>query len=497
MNTSESIAERSPTRRSTTGCDGLDEVLGGGLPAGRTYLLVGSAGTGKTILTLQWLREGLRAGERVMYITLMEPARQIARDIEGLGWRLDGIEMVDMSPRGEVDIRAGEEYRIFSPGEVERLNVWKGIYEAVERHRPARLVIDSVTQLRYLSTDAYQFRKHILQLIAYLGEGGCTTLLPFEPEAAQDERSVELAVDGVLHLKYQISAGLSLGIRTVEISKLRSSDFVTGRHPMRITPQGVQVFPHRVERMAESGGRHAQILTGIAELDELLGGGLEEGTTTLLSGPTGVGKTTLGMQILSHLPEGARAALLTFEESRDTVLARCRGIGMPVDQAIATGQLQVRRINPIEHYPDELLAMVRTMVEQEGLRYLMLDSLRGYELAMEEFGKPQMHVHNLLAYLSRMGVTTLVVAETDTITGAELTATEIGVSHLSDNIVLLRYAEFEARLIKVIGCLKKRLSGFQPELREIRVSGEGIRLSGKLDKLRGILTGMPVLAGRT
>jgi circadian clock protein KaiC len=488
---------RALVERVSTGCGGLDEILCGGLPAGRTHLLVGSAGTGKTILSLQFLRAGLEAGERAMYVTLMESAGQIARDIGQLGWNMDGISMVDLSPQAAADGQAGEEYRMFAPAEVERVAAWQAIYEAVERERPARLIIDSVTQLRYLSTDDYQFRKHILQLVAYLNSRQCTTLLPFEPEAFRDERSVELAVDGVMHLSFQISTGLSIGIRTVEISKLRSSDFITGRHAFRIAPQGLQVFPHRIERTSDGGGNHAQIGTGIAELDELLGGGLEAGTTTLLSGPTGVGKTTLGLQILSQLPAGTRAALLTFEEARDTVLARARGVGLSVDLAIAAGSLRVQRINPLELYPDELLEIVRNLVENEGVRYFMLDSLRGYELAMEEFGKPEMHIHNLLAYLGRMGVTTFVIAETDAITGAELTATEIGVSHLADNIILMRYAEFKARLIKVVGCLKKRLGGFQPELRELRVTAQGIALSGKLDQLHGILTGTPVLTERT
>ena len=481
-------------QRCATGIPGLDEILCGGMPAGRSHLLVGSAGTGKTLFSLQWLKEGQRAGERALYLTLMEPERQIKRNANSMGWSLEGIGIVDLTPPATVDAQAGEEYRMFTPGDVERVNVWQGIYDAIERERPERLVIDSVTQLRYLSTDEYQFRKHILRLLAYLDERGCSTLLPFEPHLAQDERSVELAVDGVLHLKFQISAGLSVGLRTLEVTKLRGSDFVSGRHAFRITPQGLNVFPHRVEHTAEHAVSHEQIRTGIGALDELLGGGVEAGTTTLLSGPTGVGKTTLGVQLLTHLPENARGALLTFEESRDTVLARCRGIGLPVDRAIAAGTLQIRRVNPLEHYPDELLGMVRDLVENQGVRHFMLDSLRGYELAMEEFGKPQMHVHNLLAYLSRMGVTTMVVAETDSITGAALTATEIGVSHLADNIILLRYAEHQARLIKVIGCLKKRLSGFQPELREMSVSGKGIQLSGKLDGLRGILTGTPVFA---
>lgn len=488
------MTNHTETRRLSTGCAGLDEILAGGLPTERSYLVIGAAGTGKTILSVQWLREGLARGEKVMYVTLMEPATRIERNLASFGWTMAGIEMVDPVPRGQVEVRPGEEYQVFAPNEVERVSVWKGIYDAVKTRRPARLVIDSVTQLRYLSTDEYQFRKHLLHLLAFLNELGCTTLLPFEPDEARAERAVELAVDGVLQLKYQISTNLSIGLRTVEVTKLRASDFMTGYHAFRFTRNGIEVYPHRVEHTADSGGQHPQLATGIGELDDLLGGGIEAGTVTLLSGPTGVGKTTLGMQLLCALPAGERAALLTFEESRDTVLARARGIGLPAEPAIARGDLEIRRINPLEHYPDELLAIVRDMVERQGVRYFMLDSLRGYELAMQEFGRPQMHVHNLLAYLSRMQVTTLVVAETDTITGSELTATEIGVSHLADNIVLLRYAEHRAQLIKVIGCLKKRLGGFQPELREMSMTSKGIRISAKLEALRGILTGTPTLA---
>lgn len=480
-------------QRMSTGCAGLDEVLQGGLPVARSYLLVGSAGTGKTILALQWQREGVRRGERVMYITLMEPAAQIARDVAGMGWTLEGIQLVDLSPHGGLDASAGEEYRMFAPSEVERANAWKGIYDAIDAARPQRVVIDSVTQLRYLSTDDFQFRRHILQLIAFLNERGCTTLLPFEPSEAQTERSVELAVDGVLRLRFQVSATLSLGLRSLDISKLRSSGFMTGYHAMRIGKDGVRVFPHRVERATEEGLPRTRTRSGIPGLDELLGGGLESGTTTILSGPAGVGKSTLGLLLMRRIPPGERAAMLTFEESRDSVLERCRGIGMgdEVGAALACGALQIIRVNPLDLYPDELLEMVRELVEARGVRHFMLDSLRGYGLAMEEFGTPLAHVHNLLTYLGRMNVTTVVVAEIEAITGDRLTATDMGVSHLADNIVLMRYAELEARIIKVIGCLKKRLGGFEPELRELLIGPQGVAVSAKLERLRGILTGMP------
>jgi circadian clock protein KaiC len=481
----------------STGCAGLDEILYGGLPTARSYLLIGAAGTGKTILSLQWQREGVRRGESCIYLSLMEPTTQITRDVEGLGWSLEGIRMVDLSPRGVVmDVNAGEEYRMFAPSEVERANVWKGIYEAIDAARPQRVVIDSLTQLRYLSTDHFQFRRHILQLVAFLNERGCTTLLLFEPTEAQSERSVELAVDGVLRLRFQISAALSLGVRSVDISKLRSSGFMSGYHAMRIGKEGVTIFPHRVERTAEDGMPRTRTSSGIPGLDDLLGGGLESGTATVLSGPAGVGKSTLGLLLMRRIPAGQRAAMLTFEESRDSVLERCRGIGMgdEIKAALASGTLQIKRVNPLELYPDELLAMVRDLVEVQGVRHFMLDGLRGYGFAMEEFGTPLAHVHNLLTYLGRMNVTTILIAETETITGDHLTATDTGASHLADNIVLMRYAEFEARIIKVIGCLKKRLGGFEPELRELLIGPQGVAVSAKLDRLRGILTGMPRIA---
>lgn len=209
-----------------------------------------------------------------------------------------------------------------------------------------------------------------------------------------------------------------------------------------------------------------------------------------------MGKSTLGLLFMRRIPAGERALMLTFEESLDSVLERCRGIGMKpdIDQALASGALRVLRVNPMELYPDELLALVRDSVERHGVRHLMLDSLRGYSLAMQEFGTPLAHIHNLLAYLGRMHVSTILVSEAETITGAEITATDLGVSHLADNIVLIRYAEYQARIIKVIGCLKKRLGGFQPELRELRIGSHGIEVGEKLERLRGILSGVPALA---
>ncbi|PWF42082.1 ATPase domain-containing protein [Massilia glaciei] len=231
--------------------------------------------------------------------------------------------------------------------------------------------------------------------------------------------------------------------------------------------------------------------SGIPALDELLGGGLESGTTTLLTGPTGAGKSTLGTQFLAHHARLRKSIIFTFEEAPAFILARSRGIGNPVDHLVASGTLKIVRVNPLELYPDEFLAVVRHAVEVDGHTMAMIDSLRGYQFAMEEFGKPQAHIHNLVSYLSRLGVSTVLINEVEHITSTSLKATDLGVSHLADNIVLLRYAEYAGKVIKIVGCLKKRIGNFEPELRQPRVDAGGIHISEKLDNLHGILTGIP------
>ena len=477
--------------RMSTGVPGCDEILGGGLVAGRCYLIGGDAGAGKTIFSLQWLLEGVRCGERCMYITLCEPGPDIQLNVARFGWALDQIDIVDLSPDGLDASGTDGEYHIFPPSEVESVPVWKSICDIVQEKRPHRLMIDSVTQLRYLATDEYQFRKNILGLVNFLNGHSVTSMLAFDPSEMLRDTSVALAVDGVLRFSKNISAGLAIGLRSLQVEKMRGSDFMSGRHPMRIGSAGINVFPHRIEHTGTRHPGETMISSGITGLDQLLGGGIESGTTTLLTGPTGTGKSTLGTQFLAHFARQGRAVLFTFEEPPSFIMTRCRGIGAPIDDVIASGALKIVRINPIELYPDEFLALIRHAVEVDGCGMVMIDSLRGYEFAMEEFGKPQAHIHNMVSYLSRQGVSTILINEVEHITSTSLKATDLGVSHLADNIVLLRYAEYAGQVIKIVGCLKKRLGNFQPELRQMKVGLRGIEISEKLHHLQGILTGVP------
>ncbi|MDB5796943.1 MAG: kaiC [Paucimonas sp.] len=488
-----SIKAGANTSRISTGIKGCDEIFAGGLIPGRSYLISGAAGAGKTIFSLQWLRAGVPEGQKAIYITLSEPAAQLERNIEGFGWSMHGITLVDLSPAPEPSPAPAPEYHVFPPSEVERTPAWEAIYRAIDEHRPDRVVLDALTQLRYLATDEYQFRKNVLNLVNYLNGQGITSFLAFEPHELEHDVSAALAVDGVIRLRSGVSAQLAIGIRSLQIEKFRGSDFMSGFHPLRIRSDGISVFAHRVEHTSTSAPGNYMVSSGIARLDELLGGGLESGTTTLLTGPTGTGKSTLGTQYLAtHARECGPAILFTFEEPESFITRRSRGIGAPIDDVLASGALKIVRINPLEQYPDEFLANVREAVEVGGNRMVMIDSLRGYQFAMEEFGKTQAHIHNLVTYLQRLEVTTLLVNEVEHITSTSLKATDLGVSHLADNIILLRYAEHAGRVTKIIGCLKKRIGNFQPELRNIEVGTNGIHISEKLQHLRGILTGTPV-----
>jgi circadian clock protein KaiC len=476
----------------STGINGLDDIVNGGLPAERSYLIVGGAGSGKTALSLQWLIDGVRRGEKAAYVTLAESADSIRFNASGFGWDLAGVDIQDFSAMGESF--AEGEYRVFHPDEVEQAEVWKSLFDFIKARRPARVVIDSVTHLGYLSSDAYQFRKQVRGLVSCLHRSGSTAYLLYEPADHAAEAAVGLAVDGILSLRKSISPGLATGLRSIEVEKLRGTDFISGRHPLRIGAGGMEIFPHRIEKTGSTRPGEVMIASGIAGIDKLLGGGLESGTTTMLSGPAGVGKSSLGTKfLLAAAGFGKRSILFTFEESPESLITRSRGIGIPLAARLESGEFKIVRVNPMELYPDEFLAMVRHAVEVDGFSCVMVDSLRGYELAMEEFGMAKAHIHNLVTYLNRHAVTTLIISEVEYITSNDLRATDLGVSHLADTVVLMRYAEHDGQVIKIISCLKKRIGDFQPELRRLTIDSLGISVGEKLQHLQGVLSGAPSL----
>lgn len=478
------------SERLPTGIPGLDTVLMGGLIPGRTYLIVGRPGTGKTILSLQWLFAGRQRGEAGLYLTLAEPADELAANIACFGWNLEHLAVRELTPVPYLETPA-EEYTIFRPDEVESQSIWSTIYQSVEEINPKRVVIDSIAQLRALSVDEYQFRKQVLILVNWLNRRGCTTLILQDPDTAQEETSIALAVDGVIRLWHEIAPARLITIRGLQVDKMRGSDFLSGLHPFRITSAGIVVYPHVIEQPGQASHAEGQIASGIPEVDQMLHGGLEIGTSTIISGPAGVGKTSLALQFVSQAVQaGMPAVVYSFEEPSGFMLQRAARLGIPLESALQTGLLEFHDINPMTMYPDEFLARLRRDVGEKGRRVVMLDSTRGYNIAMEQFGALNVHLHNMLQYLHQKGVTTLLVNEVERLTG-ELMITEIGVSYIVDNVLLLRYAEVDGRLIHVVSCLKKRMGDFDPDIREFRITPEGIKVGHRLEGLRGVLTGIP------
>lgn len=471
--------------RLSTGILGLNQVLCGGYVPGRAYLVRGGPGTGKTTLGMHFLTIGAANGEPVLFITLAEAIAQLRRTTESLGFDSQGVTFLDLSPTSEFFAQV-QTYDIFSPAEVEREPTTQRIVEQVKALKPQRIFIDSMTQFRYLATDTFQFRKQVLSFLRFLVEQGITVLFTSEHSTEAPDDDLQFMSDGVLNLDF------SRGERTLYISKFRGSDFKNGYHSLRLTSTGMQVFPRLIPEVSEQTFTTEVISAGIPEIDEMLHGGIERGTITIVSGPSGVGKSTLGLQFMKEAAgRGERSVIYTFEENKETLLRRAEGVNVAVRAMQERGTLSIVQIEPLHFTPDEFACLVRQEVEEQQAQIVMIDSVSGYQLSVRgEDLTP--HLHALCKYLQNRGVAVLLINEIGSITG-EFRVTEIGISYLADTIIFLRYLEMRGELRRTIGVLKKRMSDFEKTLREFQISRYGIRVGAPLTQLRGILTGVPEL----
>ncbi|MBI5525169.1 MAG: recombinase RecA [Deltaproteobacteria bacterium] len=467
--------------RISTGVSDLDEVLGGGLIPGRAYLVRGGPGAGKTTLGLHFLSAGAKNGDRCLFIALDESEAQIRQDATGQAIDLAGVDFLDMSPSAETFFQM-QSYDIFTPAEVERAPTTQRIIQELETLRPRRVFIDALTQFRYLASDPFQFRKQVLSFLRFLRDREVTVVFSSESTSQMPDYDLQFLSDGVINLE------LGQKGRSVEVKKIRGSDFQGGPHALRLGVGGMQVFrrllpkAHRRDFIAET------ISAGVPEMDELLHGGIERGTITVISGPSGAGKTTLGTLFMKEAAgRGERSVLYLFEENFETLLQRCEAVNIPIHAMIQRGTLKAVKVEPLEYTPDEFAKLVRTEVEERNATIVMLDSLSGYKLSLS--GEDLVgHVHSLGKYLSNMGVTMLIIAEVESIMG-EFKATDVGVSYLADNIIFLRYLEVRGEMHKAIGVLKKRLSDFEKTMRKFEITRYGVKVGRPLRDLRNILGG--------
>jgi circadian clock protein KaiC len=478
-----------------TGCAGLDLILSGGFPRGRLYLIEGDPGAGKTTLALQFTLEGVSKGERALYITLSESRADLNHAAHSHGLSLENVEIVELLPN-EGDLLPEQQYTVFHPAEVELNDRMQRIVKEIQRVRPDRLVIDALSELRMLAKDPLRYRRQILSLKDFMAGQQCTVLLLDDRSSRDPDLQLHSIVHGVVSMD-KVPREYGKTRRQIEIVKLRGTSYREGFHDYAIVTGGVVVFPRLVAADSRSDHAPEAVSSGIPELDALTGGGLDRGTSTLLIGPAGCGKTSLAVQwAVTAARRGESCVLFSFEESPHTMMTRAAGLGIDLRPHVASGKIIIKRIDPAEMSPGELVANLQQHVENENVRFVILDSLNGYLQSMPGEQFLAVHLHELLAYLGNRGVLTLMVlAQAGTI-GWPLQSA-VDVSYLADNILLLRYFENKGEVCQAISTIKRRSGGHEHSIRELRLGPDRIRIGRPLRDFQGVLTGTPTFLGGT
>jgi circadian clock protein KaiC len=480
-----------PTEPSTvpTGIAGLDHVLAGGLPRNRLYVVEGESGTGKTTVGLQFLLSGSRAGEKGLFLALSETEEELQSVAASHGWSLDGIALREVPSTGEVSPE--ENNTLFHPAEVELGEATKSLFQAVESVQPTRVVIDSLSEFRLLSQSGLRYRRQILALKQFFAGKKCTVLLLNDTVREVDAHLYSI-VHGILTLE-QLAPLYGAERRRIRVVKLRGVKFRGGYHDMKIETGGVVVYPRMVAAEHPVAFTGEQVSSGIPELDRLTGGGLERGTTTLILGPAGTGKSAIASQYAAASAQrGERVAIFTFDEGTGTLLARSAGLGIPLARQLEAGLIQVKHVDPAEMAPGEFVHFVREAVEERNARVVVIDSLNGYIHAMPEEHALSNQLQELFTYLRQRGVVVILTMAQHGLLGP--LESPLDVSYLADSILLLRHFEAQGSIRKAISVLKKR-GLHETTLRELSMDGEGLHVGKPLEQFRGILTGVPVYEG--
>ncbi len=488
MNTPESHGPRPVS----TGVKGLDHILAGGLPRNRLYLVEGGAGAGKTTLALQFLLEGIRSNEPVLYLVTAETRDEVEQAAASHGWSFDGVEVLELqAPPGDAD--GDEQYTVFHPSEVQLDEATKVLLDAVDRVKPARVVIDSITGLRLLAQTPARYRQQVLLLKRSFARHGSTVLLL--DDLAEHTRDFQLrsVVHGIVSL-FRVTPRYGAVRRQLEVAKLRGVDYRGGFHDFAIRRGGLAVFPRIVT--AEHHRDFAPDVTpsGLPELDAMLGGGLTRGTNTVIMGPAGVGKSSLTARYAVAAAErGEHAVVYTFDETYETYLTRSAGLGLNVQKLVDSGKLTVCQIDPAELSAGEFVHSLRTAVEERNTRLVVIDSLNGYLHALPDKDLLLVQLHELLTYLNQRGVLSLLVMAQHGLVGGELES-PADVSYLADSVLLLRYFEAAGTVRQAISVFKKRTGDHERTIREFTLGG-GLAVGETLHEFQGVLTGVPQFVG--
>lgn len=474
-----------------SGIAGLDDILYGGLTPRSLYLVEGNPGSGKTTLGLQYLLAGRARGERGLYVTLSESPEELHGSAAGHGWSLEGIDVLELAS-GNEQLKGDARYTMFHPSEVELTETTRGLLERAEKIRPPRLVFDSLSELRLLAQNPLRFRRQILAFKQFFARQDCTVLLLDDKSDEGADMHLYSIAHGVISLeRYAPDYGPLR--RRLQIPKLRGRQFREGYHDFRIRQGGLEVFPRLVAAEHSTSYPREAVNSGLAALDAMLGGGLARGTSTLVLGPAGTGKSSLATQYARAAAlRGDRAAIFLFDEAIATFKERSAGLGMALDPLLNDGRLSLRQVNPAELSPGELYHVVRQAVDRDQVRLVVIDNLNGYLNAMPQEKLLTIHLHEMLSYLGHRGVTTILIMAQHGLVGAEPSA-PIDTSYLADTVILLRFFEAAGEVRQAISVIKKRTGPHERTIRELSFHKNGLTVGEPLREFQGVLTGAPTL----
>lgn len=483
-------------RLAQTGIPGLDDVLDGGLTPNRLYLVQGTPGTGKTTLSMQFLLEGAVRGEKGLYVTLSETREELEAVAASHGFDLSSIDVFEMSA-GEADLNPDNQHTMFEPSEVELHVTTKAILKEFERINAARVVIDSLSEIRLLAQSAIRYRRQILALKQYFSGKKSTVLFLDDKTSEKGDLQLESIAHGVISLE-QNFVEYGMERRRLKISKLRGKQYRGGYHDYHIRKGGLEVFPRLIANEHINYVSNEKLTSGSSELDRLLGGGIEYGTSFLFIGPAGAGKSTLALNYaLSSAAQKKRAAVFAFDERLHTIYARTQGMGVDIAGPIQEDLLTLQPIDPAELSPGEFIAVVRRAAEGEdghaAAKVIIIDSLNGYLNAMPEEKFLTAQLHELLTYLGHKGIVTILVVAQHGLLGAM--QAPLDASYLADGVLLFRYFEAYGEVKQAISVVKKRGGMHERTIREFKIDSAGIHIGETLDSFQGILTGTPRFEG--
>ena len=475
------------------GVQGLDDITVGGLARGRLFLLEGSPGTGKTTIAMQFLKAGAELGERSLYITLSETEDELRASAASHGWSLDGIDVFELVPPESL-LDEDQQQSLLYSSDLELGETTKRIFESFENVRPERVVLDSLSEIRLLAQSSLRYRRQILALKHYFARSGATVLMLDDLSSEANDRTMHSVAHGVIRLE-ELSPEYGAERRRLRVIKYRGQRYRGGNHDFVIDTGGVRVFPRLVS--AEHRGRFDRnvLASESAELNALLGGGIERGSSTLILGPSGTGKSLLTISfVLSALHRGERAAMFVFDEELGLLFERAKGLGIDLEELSEDGQLIIEQVDAAELTPGELSERVRRCVEENSARTVVIDSLNGYQAAMPEEKSLVLHMHELLQYLNRQGASTFLTVAQHGLVGDM--KSPVDVTYLADTVILLRYFEARGRVRRAISVIKKRTGAHEDTIREYRIGNRGFTLGEPLMNFQGVLRGVPELIDR-